>query len=126
MLTARSYLRVETVGGTLYAVGGYGVAGNLSANEAFTPVTHASTIYLNGFQSVGSESNGLATSGTLSTLARVSLPTDSGGLGSANQSMWLGPLGLNVAKSSTTPETVTLALSGLVPGSLYRAWRSTC
>lgn len=76
-------------------------------------------VYSNQFQTAGSESNALTASGTLTTLSRTSLPTDGGGLASANQSMWLGTLGQNVPKSGTTPETVTLALSGLVSGSQY-------
>ena len=54
-------------------------------------------VYTNNFQAVGSEANGLAASGTLSTLGRVSLPTDAGGINCANQSMWLGKVGFNVA-----------------------------
>ncbi len=68
---------------------------------------------------MGSESNALAASGTLSALSRVSLPTDGAGLASGNQSKWLGRLGSQVDKSPTTPETVSLQLAGLAPGTQY-------
>ena len=76
-------------------------------------------VYTNNFQAAGSESNGLTASGTLTTLGRVSLPTDAGGINSANQSMWLGKVGFNVAKSQVGTETVTLSLSGLTIGNSY-------
>ncbi|MEP6779512.1 MAG: PEP-CTERM sorting domain-containing protein [Gemmatimonadaceae bacterium] len=75
--------------------------------------------YANNFQAAGSENNALAASGTLSTLGRVSLPTDAGGIGSANQSMWLGPVGYGVGKSTSGKETITLSLSGLTVGATY-------
>ena len=78
----------------------------------------AAQVYSNNFESAGSENNNLSASGTLTTLSRFSRPTDGGGLGSANQSMWLGALGSGVAKGSG-PETVTLSLSGLTAGSTY-------
>jgi hypothetical protein len=37
-----------------------------------------------------------------------------------NQSTWLGRLGSNVAKSTTTPETVTLSLTNLAPNTTYK------
>jgi hypothetical protein len=83
------------------------------------PRIGAAQAYSNNFQAAGSESNSLAASGTLTTLGRVSLPTDGGGLGSANQSMWLGRNGFNVAKSMTGTETITLSLAGLTSGSVY-------
>ena len=68
-------------------------------------------MYTNNFQAVGSEANGLAASGTLSTLGRVSLPTDAGGINSANQSMWLGKIGFGVLKSQVGTEIITLSLA---------------
>lgn len=76
-------------------------------------------VYSNNFESAGSESNSLTASANMGPLSRFSRPTDGGGLGSANQSMWLGPLGYGVSKNSGTPETVTLSLSGLTAGSQY-------
>lgn len=77
-------------------------------------------VYSNNFQTAGSETNSLSQSANMGPLTRFSRPTDGGGLGSANQSMWLGALGYGVAKNSGTPETVTLSLSGLVAGSTYQ------
>ena len=79
----------------------------------------AATVNQNNLESTGSESNGLTASGTVSTLSRVSLPTDGAGLASASQSMWLSNLGSEVAKSTATPETGSLQLTGLVPGTPY-------
>lgn len=75
--------------------------------------------YSNNFQAAGSENLGLTASGTLSSLSRFSLPTDGAGLGSANQSMWLGRNGLNVAKTQAGSEVITLSLAGLVSGTTY-------
>ena len=79
----------------------------------------AGTVYSNDFQTPATAFNSLAASGTLTSLTTTSLPADSGGISSTNQSTWLGPLGLNVAKSTATPEIVTLSLSGLVPNTSY-------
>ena len=79
----------------------------------------AATVYQNNFESIGSESNGLAASGGLTLLSRFSLPTDGAGLNSSNNSMWLGRLGKDVAKSTSKPETVSLVLNNLVAGSQY-------
>lgn len=76
----------------------------------------AQVVYSNNFES---NTNGFAASGSLSTTNRSSLPTDNGGLGSANQSMWLGRLGAGIAKSDSNFEIVTLTLSGLTPGQAY-------
>ena len=76
---------------------------------------HAQVVYSNNFES---NTNGFTASGSLSSAGRTSLPTDNGGLGSANQSMWLGRLGQGVTKGAT-PEIVTLTLSGLLPGQVY-------
>lgn len=73
-------------------------------------------VYSNDFQS---NTAGFTAGGTLSSLATFSLPTDSGGLGSANQSQWLGRLGYNVAKSTTVAEMATLAVTGLSAGQTY-------
>jgi hypothetical protein len=76
-------------------------------------------VYSNHFETTGSENANLTAGGNLvSGLTRVSLPTDGAGLGSPNQSMWLGRNGWGVAKNSS-PEAVTLSLSGLTSGSTY-------
>lgn len=78
---------------------------------------HGQTIYSNDFQT---DTAGFVASGTIAGgLTRVSLPTDSAGMSSANQSMWLGKLGAGVAKSTTTAEILTLSISGLTNGALY-------
>jgi hypothetical protein len=79
----------------------------------------AAQVYSNNFETAGSENNGLTKSANLDPLSRFSRPTDGGGLGSPNQSMWLGPVGYGVAKNSGTSETVALSLNGLVAGSTY-------
>lgn len=76
----------------------------------------AATVYSNDFES---STSGFTNAGVLPGLTLTSLPTDGGGLGSANQSRWLGRLGENVAKSTSSSEIVNLALSGLVPGTVY-------
>ena len=76
-------------------------------------------VYSNNFETAGSENYNLSQSSNMDPLSRISRPTDGGGLSSANQSMWLGRLGYGIAKNSGTPETVTLALSGLTAGSTY-------
>ncbi len=76
----------------------------------------AGVVYSNDFQSgVG----GLAAGGVLSSLSTTSLPTDGGGLGSANQSKWLGRVGEGVAKGPNSVEAVDLKLTGLTPGASY-------
>jgi len=71
-------------------------------------------VFSNDFET---DTNGFGFDGTLSdgTPARVSLPTDSGGLASPNQSMWLGKLGDGIAKVGDTDEIVTIALADLEP-----------
>lgn len=81
-------------------------------------VARAQLVYSNNFQTHGSENYGLAAPGTLSGLTLTSLPTDNGGIGSANQSVWLGRNGYGVAKD-TTPERATLSLGGLTAGQQY-------
>jgi hypothetical protein len=76
----------------------------------------AQIVYSNNFES---NTNGFTAGGSLSTLGRTSLPTDNGGLNSANQSMWLGRVGEGVAKSGSAFEMVTLTLTGLTPGQAY-------
>jgi MYXO-CTERM domain-containing protein len=74
----------------------------------------AQVVYSNDFET---DTNGFGFDGTLAdwTAARVSLPTDSGGLASPNQSMWLGKLGDGIAKLADTDEIVTVALADLEP-----------
>ncbi len=83
---------------------------------AFVRSVNAQVIFSNDFES---NTSGFTASGSLTTLDRTSLPTDSGGLGSANQSMWLGPLGSGIAKNGSSDEIVTLNLSGLTIGQVY-------
>jgi hypothetical protein len=77
---------------------------------------HAAIVFSNDFES---DTSGFTAGGSLTSLTRVSLPTDSGGLASANQSMWLGRLGSGVAKSGSADEIVTLNLAGLTLGQQY-------
>lgn len=77
---------------------------------------YSQVVYSNNFET---DTAGWVASGSLTGLSRVSLPTDSGGMSSPNQSMWLGKIGDGVAKSGTSDEIVTLVLSGLVAGSQY-------
>ena len=73
-------------------------------------------VFSNNFET---NTAGFTASGSLTTLIRVSLPTDSGGPSSSNQSMWLGKLGDGIGKSGAIDEIVTLPLSGLVTGQTY-------
>src|SRR5688572_28663693 len=73
----------------------------------------AATVFSNDFET---NTAGFSSSGSLPALTRTSLPTDSGGLGSPNQSMWLGRLGAGITKSGAVDEIVTLNVAGLVPG----------
>jgi hypothetical protein len=91
-----------------------GVAATLCCTQA-----RAAIVYQNDFETPATAFSGLAASGTLAVLSTASLPTDSGGLASANHSTWLGRLGLGVAKSNTTSEIVMLSLTGLVPSTQY-------
>jgi hypothetical protein len=74
------------------------------------------TVFQNDFET---GTSGFTAGGALPALTTTSLPTDGGGLGSANPSHWLGRLGANVAKSSTNVEIVDLQLSGLQTGAVY-------
>jgi hypothetical protein len=74
------------------------------------------TVYFNDFQT---NTAGFTAGGTLTSLPLFSLPTDSGGLGSANQSQWMGRLGHNIPKSTTVAEIATLAVTGLTAGQSY-------
>jgi hypothetical protein len=77
---------------------------------------NAQIVFSNNFEA---DTAGFTASGTLTSLTRASLPTDSAGPASANQSMWLGKLGFNVGKTGATDEIVTLPLSNLVVGQSY-------
>jgi hypothetical protein len=83
---------------------------------ALPSMATAEVIFSNDFES---NTNGFTPSGSLVALTRTSLPTDGGGLASANQSMWLGRMGSGVPKSGALDEIVTLNLSGLNPGAQY-------
>lgn len=78
----------------------------------------ANVVFSNDFET---DTTGFAASGSLPGLTRTSLPTDSGGISSPNQSIWLGRLGAGVPKSGSTDEIVTLNVSGLTPGQTYFA-----
>lgn len=73
-------------------------------------------VYSNDFES---DTDGFEAGGTITALSRTILPTDSAGLGSANQSNWLGRVGFNVPKSRVTADSVTLEVSGLQVGETY-------
>jgi len=73
-------------------------------------------VYSNDFET---DFAGFTNAGVLPVLTRFSLPTDGGGLASANQSMWLGRLGNGIAKAPASKEIVNLTVSGLIPGSQY-------
>ena len=98
----------------------YGMLSAFSAVFLFcsTPAETA-TVYSNDFENSVTAFNGLAAGGTLPGLSTTSLPTDSGGISSANQSTWLGRNGFNLAKSASVSEIVTLSLAGLTSGAQY-------
>jgi hypothetical protein len=85
---------------------------------------HADTVaFSNNFEN---NTNGFTVGGSLAAggLSRFQLPTDGGQLSSANQSMWLGRLGFNVAKVASvnggpSDEIVGLNLTGLTAGTVY-------
>jgi hypothetical protein len=83
---------------------------------ALPSMATAQVVFSNDFES---NTNGFTPGGSLPALTRTSLPTDSGGISSANQSMWLGRLGSGIPKSGAIDEIVTLNVSGLNPGRLY-------
>jgi hypothetical protein len=76
----------------------------------------AQTIFSNNFET---DTAGFTAGGVLTGLTRTNLPTDGGGLGSANESMWLGPLGYGVTKNQASEEIVDLPLTNLTPGQTY-------
>jgi hypothetical protein len=87
-------------------------------------VLHACTAIAGPGQVVFSQdfetnTNSFGSDGSITSLSRVSLPTDGGGLGSPNQSMWLGKIGDSVAKSGDIDEIVTVALADLEPHRTY-------
>ncbi|MBS0189792.1 MAG: hypothetical protein U0573_13570 [Phycisphaerales bacterium] len=86
------------------------------ASCLFASCAVAAPVYSNNFES---GTTGFTSAGVLPALTRFSLPTDGGGLNSANHSMWLGRLGYNVAKSVSSKEIVNLTVSNLVPGTSY-------
>lgn len=88
------------------------------ATSALAAASRADIIYSNDFQSgVGALTPGGTLTGTI--LSTTSLPTDSAGLASPNQSAWLGTLGAGVPKTGGGDETVSLHLPGLTPGTTY-------
>lgn len=85
----------------------------MAAGFAATSSAFAAVIYSNDFET---NTSGFTNGGVLPALTRVSLPTDGGGLSSANQSMWVGRLGAGIAKSTANVEIVDVAISGFTPG----------
>ena len=83
---------------------------------ALPPAHVGQIIFGNNFEN---NTAGFTAGGVLTGLSRTNLPTDGGGLGSTNQSMWLGRLGQGVAKGQSNKEIVTLNLTNLVPGQIY-------
>jgi hypothetical protein len=75
----------------------------------------AQVVFSNNFET---DTAGFTAGGSLSSLSRVTLPTDSGGPASLNTSTWLGKIGDGVAKGGLD-EIVQLNLAGLVAGSTY-------
>ncbi|MFT3880061.1 MAG: PEP-CTERM sorting domain-containing protein [Gemmatales bacterium] len=76
----------------------------------------AQVVYSNNFEA---NTNGFTAGGAIPSLTRFSLPTDSGGIASPNQSMYLGRLGSGIAKSGSIDEIVTLSVTGLTSGVKY-------
>ncbi len=102
---------------------GYTGVTDYMPNLGLAAASTTTVVYSNNFEDPATAFNGLAipaNTSTLASLTRASLPTDSGGISSPNQSMWLGKMGLDVTKSSTVSEIVTLSLTGLTPGTAYR------
>jgi hypothetical protein len=82
----------------------------------FGATANADIVFSNDFEA---NTTGFAPGGSIVALNTTSLPTDGGGLGSANQSKWLGRLGSGVAKSGSIDEIVTLNVTGLSAGQTY-------
>jgi YVTN family beta-propeller protein len=103
-------------------LGNYSVAvstaGGTSGTVTFA-VASTAPVYFNDFETPATTFNALTVSGSLTDLTVVSLPTDSGGVNSPNQSKWLGNFGSGVTKTPGTSELLTLSLNGLVPGVRY-------
>ncbi len=77
---------------------------------SFAITASATVVYSTAFES---DAGGFGFGGSLTSLSRVTLPTDSTGPASLNTSTWLGRIGSGVAKSPATSEIVTLDLAGL-------------
>ncbi len=76
----------------------------------------AQVVFSNNFET---NTAGFTAGGSISSLGRVTLPTDSVGPGSVHTSTWLGKIGDGVAKSGVSPEIAQLNLTGLVSGTTY-------
>lgn len=116
----------------------FAIASLITSLFTATLTAHADTvIFANDFQ-VNTSGFTLSSSPrqSLTSLSRVSLPSDNGGINSVNRSMWLGEaysgswaasannptsagLGIGVPKSTATDEIVNLNLSGLTIGQTY-------
>jgi hypothetical protein len=79
-------------------------------------VASAQIVYFNDFET---NTHGFTFGGSLSSLSRVTLATDSGGPTSVNTSTWLGKLGAGVDKSPSSFEIAQLNLAGLNAGASY-------
>lgn len=90
---------------------------NLLFHLALVPSMHGGQIIFNN--NFETDTAGFTNGGVLTELTRTNLPTDDGGLGSVNQSMWLGRLGYGLAKSQANTEIVDLPLTNLTPGQTY-------
>jgi len=77
---------------------------------------HGQVVYTNDFES---NTNGFSFSGSIVTLGRSTLVTDSAGPSSPTTSTWLGKIGNGVLKNSASLERVQLNLSGLTAGTSY-------
>ncbi|MFL5327605.1 MAG: PEP-CTERM sorting domain-containing protein [Gemmataceae bacterium] len=89
----------------------------LAVSVALLPTfASAQVVYANDFET---NTAGFSPGGSITSLTRTSLPTDSGGLSSPNQSTYLGRLGSGIAKSGSIDEIATLSLTGLSAGTNY-------
>lgn len=83
---------------------------------AAADVGKAQIVFSNNFEA---NTFGFTPGGSISSLSRNFLPTDSAGPGSLNRSNWLGPVGFGVPKSPFADEIARLNLSGLSAGDVY-------
>lgn len=77
----------------------------------------AQVVYSSNF---AGETSGFTAGGVISSLTTVTLPTDSGGLNSVNNAVWLGRIGAGVNKDPASQEIANLNVTGLTAGRQYR------